>query len=64
MRKRLDKVLLARGLVPSRSRARDLILRGQVRVEGAVVTEPVCAHLRRRRWLRCRKPRITSRAAR
>ncbi len=40
MRKRLDQLLLARGLVPSRSRARDLILRGQVRVEGAVVTEP------------------------
>lgn len=40
MRKRLDQLLLARGLVPSRSRARDLILRGQVCVEGAVVTEP------------------------
>ena len=40
MRKRLDQLLLARGLVPSRSRARDLILRWQVHVEGAVVTEP------------------------
>ncbi|WP_072394667.1 TlyA family RNA methyltransferase [Hyphomicrobium sp. CS1GBMeth3] len=37
---RLDKVLLARGLVPSRSRARDLIVRGAVRVGGAVETKP------------------------
>jgi 23S rRNA (cytidine1920-2'-O)/16S rRNA (cytidine1409-2'-O)-methyltransferase len=33
---RLDKALLARGLAPTRSRARDLILRGAVRVNGAV----------------------------
>lgn len=37
---RLDKVLLSRGLVPTRSRARDLILRGQVRVNGAVEVKP------------------------
>jgi len=40
MRKRLDQLLASRGLVPSRSRARDLILRGQVCVGGAVVKEP------------------------
>ncbi len=33
---RLDMALLARGLAPTRSRARDLILRGSVRVNGAV----------------------------
>lgn len=37
---RLDKVLLMRGLVPTRSRARDLIVRGAVRVGGAVETKP------------------------
>lgn len=37
---RLDKALLARGLVPSRSRARDLIMRGAVSVGGAVAMKP------------------------
>lgn len=37
---RLDKALLARGLVPSRSRARDLIMRGAVSVGGAVTMKP------------------------
>jgi 23S rRNA (cytidine1920-2'-O)/16S rRNA (cytidine1409-2'-O)-methyltransferase len=37
---RLDKALLARGLVPTRSRARDLIVRGAVRVGGAVELKP------------------------
>lgn len=37
---RLDKVLLFRGLVPTRSRARDLILRGRVQVNGAVEVKP------------------------
>jgi 23S rRNA (cytidine1920-2'-O)/16S rRNA (cytidine1409-2'-O)-methyltransferase len=37
---RLDKVLLMRGLVPTRSRARDLIVRGAVRVHGAVELKP------------------------
>jgi 23S rRNA (cytidine1920-2'-O)/16S rRNA (cytidine1409-2'-O)-methyltransferase len=37
---RLDVVLLKRGLVPSRSRARDLIQRGAVSVEGVVVAKP------------------------
>lgn len=37
---RLDKVLLARELVPSRSRARDLIVRGAVSVGGAIETKP------------------------
>jgi 23S rRNA (cytidine1920-2'-O)/16S rRNA (cytidine1409-2'-O)-methyltransferase len=37
---RLDKALLARGLVPTRSRARDLIVRGAVSVDGAVQLKP------------------------
>ena len=37
---RLDAVLLARGLAPSRSRAADAIKRGTVRVDGKVVTKP------------------------
>jgi 23S rRNA (cytidine1920-2'-O)/16S rRNA (cytidine1409-2'-O)-methyltransferase len=37
---RLDLLLTERGLAPSRSRARDLIKRGAVRVRGAVVTRP------------------------
>lgn len=40
MSHRLDKVLLARGLVATRSRARDLIVRGVVTVNGAVETKP------------------------
>ena len=36
---RLDKVLLSRGLAPTRSRARDLILRGAVRVDGEISTK-------------------------
>lgn len=36
---RLDVALVARGLVASRARARDLIKRGLVRVDGAVVTK-------------------------
>ena len=39
-RTRLDEALVARGLAPSRSRARDMILRGSVRVEGAVAEKP------------------------
>lgn len=37
---RLDKALLMRGLVPTRSRARDLIVRGAVSVCGAVELKP------------------------
>ncbi|MDR6633613.1 23S rRNA (cytidine1920-2'-O)/16S rRNA (cytidine1409-2'-O)-methyltransferase [Phyllobacterium sp. 1468] len=37
---RLDQLLVARGLFATRSRARDAILRGTVRVDGAVVTKP------------------------
>lgn len=37
---RLDLVLVARGLVPSRARARDLIRRGLVEVAGAIETRP------------------------
>jgi 23S rRNA (cytidine1920-2'-O)/16S rRNA (cytidine1409-2'-O)-methyltransferase len=40
MGQRLDKVLLLQGLVPTRSRARDLIVRGAVSVEGTVETKP------------------------
>jgi len=39
-RQRLDQVLVERGLVRTRSRARDIILRGDVRVDGAAVTKP------------------------
>ena len=37
---RLDQLLLSAGLFPSRSRARDAITRGTVRVDGRVVTKP------------------------
>lgn len=39
-RLRLDEAIVKRGLAPSRSRARDAILRGHVRVDGAAVTKP------------------------
>lgn len=39
-RTRLDEALVARGLYPTRSRARDAILRGTVRVNDQVVTKP------------------------
>lgn len=37
---RLDQLLLAKGLFASRSRARDAIVRGTVRVDGALITKP------------------------
>lgn len=37
---RLDQLVLSRGLVASRSRARDAIQRGTVKVDGKVVTKP------------------------
>lgn len=40
MGERLDMAMLKRGLVPTRSRARDLIQRGAVSVEGTVVAKP------------------------
>jgi 23S rRNA (cytidine1920-2'-O)/16S rRNA (cytidine1409-2'-O)-methyltransferase len=40
---RLDIALVERGLAPTRSRARDLIVRGLVRVEGVATTKP--AHM-------------------
>ena len=39
-RQRLDELLVARGLYPSRSRARDAILRGTVTVAGVAATKP------------------------
>ncbi|MGB3501948.1 MAG: TlyA family RNA methyltransferase [Mesorhizobium sp.] len=39
-RRRLDETLVERGLSPSRSRARDTIARGMVRVDGAMVDKP------------------------
>lgn len=39
-RRRLDQELEARGLLPSRARARDAILRGTVTVNGVVATKP------------------------
>lgn len=38
--RRLDEILVGRGLFASRSRARDAILRGAVRVDGAVAAKP------------------------
>lgn len=40
VRARLDRVLVDRGLVATRSRARDLIVRGDVMVNGVTVTRP------------------------
>ncbi|MDO1581249.1 TlyA family RNA methyltransferase [Rhizobium oryzicola] len=37
---RLDQLLVTRGLFESRSRARDAVLRGTVRVDGKVATKP------------------------
>ncbi len=37
---RLDLALVARGLVATRAKARDLIARGEVRVDGAVASKP------------------------
>ncbi len=39
-RQRLDVAIEARGLLPSRARARDAILRGTVTVNGVIVTKP------------------------
>ncbi|MEO8667011.1 MAG: TlyA family RNA methyltransferase [Bauldia sp.] len=40
---RLDLALVARGLAPTRARARDAILRGHVRVDGAQADRPAMA---------------------
>jgi len=40
MKKRLDEFLVEQGLIATRSRARDAILRGLVQVDGQVVTKP------------------------
>ncbi|OQP83908.1 TlyA family rRNA (cytidine-2'-O)-methyltransferase [Rhizobium rhizosphaerae] len=40
MSHRLDQLLLSRGLVASRARARDAVERGTVRVDGRVITKP------------------------
>jgi 23S rRNA (cytidine1920-2'-O)/16S rRNA (cytidine1409-2'-O)-methyltransferase len=40
MRQRLDQLIADRGLLPSRARARDAVLRGTVRVDGRVVDRP------------------------
>ena len=39
-RQRLDEALVARGLCPSRSRARDAVLRGTVKVDGEPASKP------------------------
>ncbi len=39
-RQRLDEVLVARGLYPSRARARDAVLRGKVMVDGQAAFKP------------------------
>lgn len=40
MRSRLDQLLVSRGLIRSRARARDAVLRGCVRVSGALAEKP------------------------
>ncbi|CAN5278442.1 TlyA family rRNA (cytidine-2'-O)-methyltransferase [soil metagenome] len=40
IRTRLDEALVARGLYPSRARARDAILRGTVTIDGALAVKP------------------------
>lgn len=40
MRRRLDQELLSRGLVASRTRARDLVIRGAVSINGVAETRP------------------------
>jgi 23S rRNA (cytidine1920-2'-O)/16S rRNA (cytidine1409-2'-O)-methyltransferase len=40
MSQRLDEALVSRDLAPSRSRARDMVLRGSVQVNGTVSTKP------------------------
>lgn len=39
-RQRLDELLVARGFYPSRSRARDAVLRGTIRIEGSPAAKP------------------------
>ena len=39
-RQRLDEALVARGFYPSRSRARDAVLRGTVRIDGEAAAKP------------------------
>lgn len=39
-RERIDKLLIEKGIVPSRERARALILEGKVTVEGSVIDKP------------------------
>lgn len=41
--RRLDLALVARGLVATRAKARDLIARGEVRIDGEVVRKPAIA---------------------
>ena len=39
-RRRLDELLVTRGFYPSRSRARDAVLRGTIRIEGVAASKP------------------------
>lgn len=60
---RLDAKLVAAGLAPTRSRARDLILRGFVRVNGAVCERPGHKFGEARVELDAEAPRFVSRGA-
>ena len=55
MKRRLDLLLVERGLAPSRERARALILAGQVAVDGQVVSKAGTGSRRTRRS-RCCSP--------
>jgi 23S rRNA (cytidine1920-2'-O)/16S rRNA (cytidine1409-2'-O)-methyltransferase len=39
-KQRLDEAIVARGLLPTRSRARDAVLRGSVKVDGVIASRP------------------------
>jgi 23S rRNA (cytidine1920-2'-O)/16S rRNA (cytidine1409-2'-O)-methyltransferase len=63
-RMRLDEALVAAGLAPSRSRARDMVLRGTVTVDGAPESRPGRRIVAGERLAACdRAARYVSRAA-
>ncbi len=61
-KKRLDVLMVERGLTDSRSLAQRLVMAGQVRVQGQVALKP-SQEVARKRWSRSSAARATSRAA-